>query len=334
MTKIESPPLVSIIIPSFNRADLIAETLLSVQQQTYPFWEALVIDDGSTDDTLSIVSSFSATNNRFRFFSRKREPKGAPTCRNIGIEKAQGAYIIFLDSDDLLAPTCLQDRVAVMERNPNLAFAVFPMQFFDQQIGDSSAVWLYHHFDNYLSGFLLKSQWQTTSPIWNAEFVRGLGGFTEGLVRWQDWDIHVRALVEDPTFVVVKGDPDCFCRRGNKRMSDKIKNVDRYLGQFELFNSTVGLLDRKGKLSDFNKNLLAGLYMNLAKKFYSTGDTSRALEVWGTTEKLRLINKQQLTMGEKYIRLQGSLFFKKKYPRKILRRIFAKLLPPDMIWHN
>src|SRR5690554_6036808 len=96
---IEDQPLVSIIIPVFNRANLIGETLDSVLTQCYSNWECIVIDDGSTDHTIEIINGFCIKDYRFKLFIRNREPKGAPTCRNIGLSIANGQYINFFDSD-------------------------------------------------------------------------------------------------------------------------------------------------------------------------------------------------------------------------------------------
>ena len=102
--------LVSIIIPSFNSETYISETIDSILNQTYPYWEAIVVDDGSSDETCSIVKRYSQNDKRIQLFLRVSTAKGASVCRNIGIEKAIGKYIIFLDSDDLLAPFCLKER--------------------------------------------------------------------------------------------------------------------------------------------------------------------------------------------------------------------------------
>ncbi|UXX81111.1 glycosyltransferase [Reichenbachiella carrageenanivorans] len=109
-------PLVSIIIPSFNREALIAETLQSVLDQTYPTWECLIVDDGSIDGTKAVAQSFIEKDARFKWLERHREPKGAPTCRNIGIEKSKGEYVIFLDSDDLLYPHCIEKRTLIINK--------------------------------------------------------------------------------------------------------------------------------------------------------------------------------------------------------------------------
>ena len=105
-------PLVSIIIPTFNRAELIKSTLNSVLNQQYSFWECIIVDDGSQDNTKSIAESYCLKDKRFRFYKRpETKPKGASACRNYGFEMAKGGLIQFLDDDDLLHKNKLQEQV-------------------------------------------------------------------------------------------------------------------------------------------------------------------------------------------------------------------------------
>src|SRR5918993_3885046 len=94
-------PSVSVIIPVYNRVNLVRETLQSVIDQTYADWEAIVVDDGSTDGSYELVIKFAELDHRIKSFRRDRQPKGAPVCRNIGVTKSVGQFLIFLDSDDL-----------------------------------------------------------------------------------------------------------------------------------------------------------------------------------------------------------------------------------------
>ena len=106
--------LVSIIIPTYNRVDLIGETLKSIIAQTYQHWECIIIDDGSIDGSLELIKSFLKTDSRFKLYCRPHNRrKGASSCRNIGLEKATGKYIQFLDSDDLLMKNKLEEQLKV-----------------------------------------------------------------------------------------------------------------------------------------------------------------------------------------------------------------------------
>lgn len=108
-------PLISIIIPTYNRAHLIGETLDSILAQTYTNWESLVVDDGSTDTTVEVVSNYVVNDKRIKLFNRpKTKQKGANTCRNIGLNQAKGDYVVFFDSDDLMTPDHLQVKISAI----------------------------------------------------------------------------------------------------------------------------------------------------------------------------------------------------------------------------
>lgn len=116
-------PIISIIIPVYNRAALVVETLRSIQAQTRSDWECILIDDRSTDETPSVLRRFCEEDPRFRFFSRPTErPKGPSACRNFGFSQSQGRFIFFFDSDDLLAPDFIEAHLPKLENDDRLDF--------------------------------------------------------------------------------------------------------------------------------------------------------------------------------------------------------------------
>lgn len=108
--------LVSIVMPTYNCAGFIAESIESAIAQTYPNWELIIIDDQSTDDTEERVREFSARDPRVRY-SRLEKNSGAAVARTRGMEAAQGRYIAFLDSDDLWHPTKLERQLAFLNES-------------------------------------------------------------------------------------------------------------------------------------------------------------------------------------------------------------------------
>lgn len=106
--------LVSVIMPAYNAAGFIADSIRSVQQQTYSNWELLVIDDASHDGTTQIVEEFMDGDERIKIHVLPTN-QGAGFARNIGIKAATGDFISFLDADDLWKPHKLETQVAVME---------------------------------------------------------------------------------------------------------------------------------------------------------------------------------------------------------------------------
>ena len=106
--------LVSIIIPTYNSADFIADTLASVQQQTYPNWEVILVDDGSTDITLAIAQNIAQTDQRIRIFKNPTN-SGTGVTRNNALHHCQGNYIAFLDADDVWKPNKLERQLQFMQ---------------------------------------------------------------------------------------------------------------------------------------------------------------------------------------------------------------------------
>jgi len=170
----------------------------SILAQTYPDWEAIIVDDGSSDNSDQAGLEYEHKDKRIRYIKRDREPSGAPTCRNIGLEKSNGEYVVFLDSDDLLAPFCLEQRLKTIIHHPTLDFLVFPMLMFYEFPEKSTILWNIETNEPDLLRFLsLDSVWQTSGPIWKKCAVEKIGGFTEGLACWQDVDIHLKALISN-----------------------------------------------------------------------------------------------------------------------------------------
>ena len=107
---------VSIITPTFNSERFIAETILSVQAQTYQDWEMIIVDDCSTDRTAEIVASFQEKDSRIKYFYNSTN-KGSAFSRNLALQNAKGKWIAFLDSDDLWHPEKLEKQIEFMTKN-------------------------------------------------------------------------------------------------------------------------------------------------------------------------------------------------------------------------
>ena len=107
---------VSIITPTFNSERFIAETILSVQAQTYKDWEMIIVDDCSTDRTAEIVASFQEKDSRIKYLYNSTN-KGSAFSRNLALQEAKGKWIAFLDSDDLWHPEKIEKQIEFMTRN-------------------------------------------------------------------------------------------------------------------------------------------------------------------------------------------------------------------------
>jgi glycosyltransferase involved in cell wall biosynthesis len=124
--EINKKPVVSVIIPTYNRAHYISEAIQSVLGQSYQEFEIIVIDDGSTDNTREVMDSLKDP--RLKYFFQ--ENQGVCVARNNGINVSNGEYIYFLDSDDILLENALEKQVQVLDRHPDVALShgrAYPM---------------------------------------------------------------------------------------------------------------------------------------------------------------------------------------------------------------
>lgn len=197
-------PLVSIIIPTFNRAHLIGETLDSVLVQTYTNWECIIIDDGSTDITEQVVDKYVTKDNRFKFLKRpKNKPKGANSCRNIGLEDATGDYIVFFDSDDLMTPDHLAVKLNVIQQDQS-DYIITRTQYFN---ADNSQIDRYYiGFDDYkIAPFNYVSQkinWLTLDVCLKRELAQAVS-FNEQLQSGQEYNYFCKLVHKSVNAVFV-----------------------------------------------------------------------------------------------------------------------------------
>jgi glycosyltransferase involved in cell wall biosynthesis len=271
-----SSPLVSVIIPVFNSEDTIEKTLQSILAQEYHNWEAICVDDGSTDNSVKLISKFSKNDGRIKLQIRAVEPKGGSTCRNIGAFESIGEYLIFLDADDLLAPTCIANRVESIEGSKN-QFVVFPMASFinndlsTKRLYSRMKVRDYKYF--FVTGF---GAWQVTSPIFKRAFFKSLGGFNTAFPRLQDVEFHLRAIVHsNGEFEVMrKAAPDCYYRL-SKQNSIVVEKLKRSVSGFDMYVELLKELSMQGafpKKKVLSSSLLSlychwGVYVDRIKTF-------------------------------------------------------------------
>lgn len=202
---------VSIIIPVYNSSSTVAETLDSILSQTYVDWEAICVDDGSTDNSVKIIMEYCARDSRFSIIQRKTQKKGASVCRNIGGNVAKGKYMIFLDSDDVLAPWCIEQRLKII-KDSEYDIAIFPIGYFSNNPKEYTLtrnLYSKNHLCRFISG---SPTWQTMQPIYNALVFKELGGFNIEFPRYQDVEFGIRAINDYKIKIVRNVKPDCYFR--------------------------------------------------------------------------------------------------------------------------
>lgn len=209
-------PLVSIVIPHFERPGLLAGAVTSIRASGGVAYEIVVVDDGSSEAAWMEVKSMEAGD--LRVFRRVDGTKGPSRCRNIGLAMARGEYVIFLDSDDLMAPWCLGQRLMEVEKEPSRDLWVFPVMLFCRQPWDMDVLWnaMADERNDAVRFAGSDPPWHTSSPVWRKAPLLLLGGFNEAVFYGDDSDLHLRALVcglevgKYPDAI-----PDLFVRRSD-----------------------------------------------------------------------------------------------------------------------
>lgn len=190
--------LISIIIPTYNRAHLISETLNSIIEQNYTNWECVIVDDGSIDNTEQIITEFSIKNPAIKYFKRPTYlPKGPNSCRNYGFSKSKGTIINWFDSDDLFLPSAFQNIVRAYAEDVDVVVAKLEIIDFEsnKKIKENK-IQSNQIIEDYFTG---KIAFYVCGPFWSREFINKQSSlFDVALRNLDDWDFNLRMIYQNP----------------------------------------------------------------------------------------------------------------------------------------
>ena len=179
-------PLVSIIIPCFNQGSFIGETIACLNKQHYQNWEAVIVNDGSTDDSEKVILAIISGQNKFRYVLQ--ENKGLAEARNTGIRNSNGKYILPLDADDLISPDYIAEAVEYLEQNPLYGIVYANAEFF----GEKQGHWELPEFS---WKQILTLNCIFCSSLFRKEDFDRTKGYNPAMVYgWEDWDFWLSLL--------------------------------------------------------------------------------------------------------------------------------------------
>jgi glycosyltransferase involved in cell wall biosynthesis len=187
ITEPDSAPLVSVIIPSFNSGKFIAETLKSVINQTYQYLEVIVVDDGSTDDTIIQIDPY---HDRILYIYQGN--RGLGGARNTGIKAASGELIAFLDADDLWFPNYIETMVEGLINRPETAVLYCWWSFIDEQGETLPEKGLCTEKGNIYLSLVTSNRFPPMAALTRKYCVDEVGGFDENRLISEDWDFWLR----------------------------------------------------------------------------------------------------------------------------------------------
>ena len=292
--------MVSLITPAFNSEKYINETYQSILRQTDSDWEWVIVDDGSTDSTLKILREYAAADSRIHYYQRDRLPKGAATCRNIGVEKCSGEYLIFIDTDDILASFCIEQRTTEMKRDSPYDFIVFQMMLFNQKADDIKILWnVEDSRDDLERAIRLNPVMAGSSTIWKKESFTKIGLWDDKILINQDIELHIRAISNGLRYLLrLDLQPDLFVRNNQQSISRaKKKSLEKQLSRVYYYQKILEQLEQSQLLQNYQP-ALRWLFLKLFFDLLFDKETAVATKLYTVAiKKVNLYKKHKIICG-------------------------------------
>lgn len=227
-------PVVSVVLPCFNYGHLLPVALESVLRQTYPKLHVLVVDDGSTDGTRSVAAAYQG---KVEYVSQPNA--GLPSARNLGAARAHGPFLLFLDPDDTLEPSYIEECVGILLENDQIAYAYTQVRFFGDRQGISQ------HPEFSLEE-LKKANYIHASALLRTSLVRRFPYDPSLTAGWEDWDFYL-TLAEHGYTGKLLDKPLLNYRRHSSNMTGRLSKrpLDRKNLQLKIHRRHPGLYTQR-----------------------------------------------------------------------------------------
>ncbi|WP_288373826.1 glycosyltransferase family 2 protein [uncultured Algoriphagus sp.] len=278
----ENNPLVSILIPNYNKAPYLRGTLDSVLAQTYPNWECIVVDDHSTDNSWEILKEYAKKDFRIKIFKRpENRKKGGNVARNYAFEMSNGDFVQWLDSDDVIHPEKIQSQLNNLLMNDQIFVSISNWDWFDSQSKIENTLF-YSNFDpvttsrwiNYPSKGLSLILWLFKNNLFipshayfmNRRIVLQSGLWQEDINKNQDGEFMLRVLLKGGQ-VVFNDSVYAFYRRPDSTHLSKQATLSSYQDWFR----SLELGDEKILAIKDSKEIRDILVMNYERLIKYTG---------------------------------------------------------------
>ncbi|WP_162340645.1 glycosyltransferase family 2 protein [Cyclobacterium salsum] len=265
-------PLVSILIPNYNKSPYLRETLDSVLQQTYTNWECILVDDHSTDDSWKILEEYANLDTRFKIFKRpENRQNGGNAARNFGFELSQGEFINWLDSDDVINIEFITEKISTFEIHPNLDYVLSNIYKFQLSINEKIPIYDSNDDKKFFVNFGGTNRiFQTPMALYKKSFLNTFDYlFDEEIIAVQDMEFHVRVMLKSLNYRVnLKSIVFWRINEGSKTTSF-INNsyCEKYKKSYPAFKKIFlsiqdkNIIDKKAEL--FFQNVFNDMLLNL-----------------------------------------------------------------------
>jgi glycosyltransferase involved in cell wall biosynthesis len=257
-------PKVSVVIPTYNRSSTIKRAVASVLAQGFPIHEVIIVDDGSTDDTLEILSNIK--DSRIKVIKSPGR-SGAPTARNLGVEASSGEWIAFQDSDDYWFGHKLECQFERLALFPDSVLCYCGLiQYYDGTLGFVPGKNILAFEGDLYEALLHTSFISTQTILVKKSIFLESGGFRPDMPRLQDWELVLRVAKLGPFCCALEPLVIAYSTQGNLT-SDSSKGASARLSILELHKQSFSA----------KPTLLAKHYHIAAKQFLLTGSTGDAV---------------------------------------------------------
>lgn len=258
--------LISIIIPTYNRASLLELALNSILQQDYTNWECIIVDDFSTDNTKQLINKFANNDSRIKYLTNQRK-KGAPGARNTGIIHSKGEYIVCFDSDNIMLSNFLSSLYNKIISN-NVSVATCYLTIIDRATNKEVGKHIWNSNGNIHSKLLTGETYvDYNCALVKKELLHKIGLTDEDCPSFQEWDTHLR-LSKIATYATVSEELALYYVNGADAIStDKKREVKGYL--YILNKHKQDWLKQKSAFINYGKAVLQLLQTINDKEFIS-----------------------------------------------------------------
>lgn len=264
-------PLVSVVIPTYNRAELLRQTLRSVWAQTFQATEIVVVDDGSTDNTASVVNEMAEQGSPILYLPGPHENR-LGKLRNRGVAATSGDWIAFLDSDDLWKPNRLEAQIKALQRMPDAGLAFCNVQRFSERgpVGPGPYLPMSADYNGYIVGDLLEEPVAVPSALMvKREAFERVGGFADRPIN-EDYELtllvaarYPASYVPDPLVMMRKHVDSRSRERNELALLEYIRIVEDFLAAHPGLPMSISKRGRRG---------LANVHYKLARFYLDAGD--------------------------------------------------------------
>lgn len=228
--------LVSVVIPTYNRANQVVTAIKSVLEQTYQNIEIIVVDDGSTDGSAQQIAKFG---NKIKYLVKQNG--GVSSARNYGIRHSQGELIAFLDSDDIFLPDKIKKQVTFLDNNPDFGLVLcdyYHIDSHDKRTGQSTRRDHFPRDGQLLKEVLFHPSLAPSSVLVRKDILNVVGLFDESLKTAEDFDLHLK--LARITNIGLVAEPLFDYRRGEEGLSMLSSTYDDHIYVYSRFIKIYG----------------------------------------------------------------------------------------------